>query len=33
MAWEGFEVNRVGFGEVAEVISGWVAMVLDEEGL
>ena len=32
MAWEGFEVNSVGFGEVVEVIGGWVAMVLDEEG-
>ena len=33
VAREGFDVNRVGFGEVAVVVSGWVAMVLDEEGL
>ena len=31
VTWEGLEVNCVGFCEVAEVVSGWVAMVFDEE--
>ena len=30
VAGEGFEVYCVGFGEVAVVVCGWVAVVLDE---